>query len=84
MQFAIILTILLFHTRAYSSGNHWFLFGTWIDRLVVNYRFYLALGGALPLTIPILFKRSFLHFVYILLSFGLFVYAQEILRYLSD
>jgi hypothetical protein len=41
-----------------GGGNHWWLFGTWIDRLVVRYPEELAFAAAIPLVLPLLVRRS--------------------------
>lgn len=49
---------LLLYNYFFYSGNHWFLFGTWVDKLLNQNKTLCAIGGALPLLIPVIFKAS--------------------------
>jgi hypothetical protein len=41
-----------------AGGNHWWLFGTWVDRLVVQHGHLLALAASAPLMAPFALQRT--------------------------
>ncbi len=56
--FCVITMLLLICHYAFNSGNHWFLFGTWIDKMLVKNKMLCAVILAMPMVIPLFVKVS--------------------------
>ena len=56
--FTSIVLALLLHQVIAGYGNHWFLFGTWVDRTLSEHRFLVAGLMSFPMLIPLMIRRS--------------------------
>ncbi len=84
ISFAICLLVLglLLYNNYFYSGNHWFLFGTWVDKLLNQNKIFSAIGGAFPLLIPLLFKiskRNLLFSLFGIIVFFFLLYSFNVL-----
>jgi hypothetical protein len=82
--FLLLSTGVFLYEKINGQGNHWFLFGTWIDRLVVAYPFIISLVFILPLVIPVFFSKSLIYRIIAICAVPLFFYYIFIFKYLGD
>ncbi len=75
---------LLCYNYFFSYGNHWFLFGTWIDKLLIQNKFFCAIGGALPLMVPVIFKLSKQNLLISLMGIIVFLFLYYSIHILTD
>ena len=70
----VITAAALYHTTRMWSGNHWALFGTWIDRLLVRQPTATALAASAPMVVPVLRKVSVVNAVVLLFGVAAFLF----------
>ncbi len=76
--FCVVTLSILVYNSYWYTGNHWFLFGTWVDRVLLKYKFWCAIVLSVPLLIPLLLKVSKWNIIVALcsiISFG-FLYTS--------
>lgn len=69
---SVTLTLILW--TFVNRGNHWDLFGTKVDRILVNYHDLIKFPLSIPFVIPLLFQRHKITILMSLLTIPLFLF----------
>lgn len=69
---SVTLTLILW--TFVNKGNHWNLFGTKIDKILVNYHDLIKFLLSIPFIIPLLFQRHKITILISLLTIPLFLF----------
>lgn len=81
----ILFTVMLvYQVYWHAGGNHSFLFGTGIDRFLLDYGKYVAGAAAVPWLLPLFFKQNVLTGALSLLGIAAFFYVYTLIRVLTD
>lgn len=75
--------VALWKNRDYAGGNHSFLFGTSWEGMLQN-RLLISLVAAIPLFIPLFFRRNLLTICLCVCGVVLFLFMQSLLITLTD
>lgn len=68
----------------HSGGNHSLLFGTWLEKILIQNKLLIPFIIVLPMFIPSLIKTSKLNLMFIVLGIAECVILIFLLRYLLD